>query len=181
MKGEGGMDSEQLLYDRLVNPSPMFSVFVPNEEKVKILSNKLLHEYLYLSDEWREPQRIQGLLQVYLSGIASIFYELPNFGGIIGFINIIPEYKAEITFKLWDRKLWGPTFLRELRDLTDMMMDELRLVRLYSSTPDRKMEKMAHICGFKTECAQKFGFRWNNRYFPLKLLAKTKMIRKRGG
>jgi hypothetical protein len=169
--------TEQARYERLMQPSSMFRIFVPNEEKIKLFSDKLLHEYLYLSDEFREPQRIYGLLQVYLSGIASIFYELPKFGGLIGFINIIPEYKAEITFKLWDRTLWGPTFLRELRDLTGMMMNELRLIRLYSNTPDEKMERMAHLCGFKTECAQKYGFRWNGRYYPLKLLAKTRAIK----
>jgi len=171
------ISTEQAKYERLMQPSSMFRIFVPNEEKIKLLSDKLLHEYLYLSDEYREPQRIQGVLQLYLSGIASILYELPNFGGLIGFINIIPEYKAEITFKLWDLKLWGPTFLRELRDLTEMMMDELRLIRLYSNTPDKKMEKMAHLCGFKTECAQRYGFRWNERYYPLKLLAKTRAIK----
>ena len=170
-------ETEQAMYERLMQPSSMFRIFVPNEEKVKIFSHKLLHEYLYLSDEYRDPQKIEVLLRIYLSGVASIFYELPNFGGLIGFINIVPEYKAEITFKLWDRTLWGPTFLRELRDLTEMMMDELRLIRLYSNTPDKKMEKMAHLCGFKTECAQRYGFRWNGRYYPLKLLAKTRAIK----
>jgi hypothetical protein len=180
MRGEGGMDSEQLLYDRLVNPSPMFSVFVPNEEKVKILSNKLLHEYLYLPDEYREPQKIQGLLQIYLSGIASIFYEFKDFGGVIGFINIIPEYKADIVFKFWDRKLWGPTFFRELKGLIEMIMDELRLIRLSAQSPDKKMEHFAHLCGFKTECSQKYGFKWGGRYYPLRLLAKTRVVHRKG-
>jgi len=170
------VSTEQAKYERLMQPSSMFRIFTPNETKVKILSDKLLHEYLYLSDEFRDPAKIQVLLQIHLSGIASILYELPNFGGLIGFNNIIPEYKAEITFKLWDLKLWGPTFLREVRGLAEMIMDEFRLIRLYSSTPCIKMEKMAHLCGFKTECAQKFGFVWNGKFLPLKLLAKTRSL-----
>lgn len=171
--------TEQDIYKRLMQPSSMFKIFVPTEEKVQMFASKLLHEYLYLSDEYRDPRKIQSIMQIYLSGIASIFYELPSFGGMIGFMNIVPEYKAEITLKLWNLKLWGPTFLRELRDLTEKMMDELRLIRLYSSTPCVKMEKIAHLCGFKTECAQKYGFSWNGKYYPLRLLAKTRAIRRR--
>ncbi len=169
--------TDQAKYERLMQPSSMFRIFVPNEEKIKLLSDKLLHEYLYLSDEYREPQRIQGMLQLYLSGIASIIYEFPNFGGLIGFVNIVPDYKADIMFKLWDRKLWGPTFFRELKGLIEFIMDELRLIRLSVKTPDGKMERMARLCGFKVECSQKFGFRWNARHMPLKLLAKTRAIR----
>ena len=180
MSPDAGISTEQARYNRLLQPSSMFKIFVPTEKKIRLLSSKLLHDYLYLSDEFREPRTIDGMLQLYLSGIASIIYEFPRFGGFIGFVDIVPDYKANISFKLWDRKLWGPTFFRELKDLIELMMDELRLVRLSAKTPDRRMEHMAHLCGFKTECAQRFGFKWDNKYYPLKLLAKTRAI-KRGG
>lgn len=171
------MDNEHERYQRLIHPSSMFSVFVPTEEKVQLFSTKLMHDYLFLSDEFRTPQTINGLLQIYLSGVASIIYEFKDFGGLIGFMNIVPDYKADIMFKFWDRKLWGPAFFRELKDLIEMMMDELRLVRLSAASPDRKMVKMAHYCGFKTECAQRYGFRWNGKYYPLRLLAKTRALK----
>ncbi len=171
------MTNEQAKYERLMQPSSMFRIFVPNEEKIKLLSDKLLHDYLYLSDEFRNPKTIQGILQLHLSGVASIIYEFPGFGGIIGFVNIVPDYRADIIFKFWDRKLWGPTFFRELKGLIEFIMDELRLIRLSVESPDKKMEKMAHLCGFKTECAKRYGFVWGGKYLPLKLLAKTRPIR----
>ena len=112
------MTNEQAKYERLMQPSSMFRIFVPNAEKIKLLSDKLLHEYLYLSDEFRDPKIIQGMMQLYLSGIASIIYEFPNFGGLIGFVNIVPDYKADIMFKLWDRKLWGPTYFQRTEGFT---------------------------------------------------------------
>ena len=169
-------------WTKLTSPGETIAVFQPTPEKIRIWTDKLLHEYLFISDEFRDIHKITQLLQLYLASPNNLFYEFKNFSGILGFLNIIPGYKCEAMYKLWDRKLWGATFLRELKDLATVVMDEFQLVRIYSGTADKKMEKFAHLCGFKTECAQKFGFRWSNKFYSLKLLARTVDRRaKRGG
>ena len=160
-------------WTKLSNPGETIMIFQPTPQKMQILIDRLLHEYLYIPDELRDSQKVTQLLQLYLAGANNLFYEFKNFGGILGFLNIIPEYKCEVIYKLWDMKLWGPTFLRDLKNSIALVIDEFQLIRMYSNTPDKKMERLAHMCGFKTECAQKHGFRWGGKLFPLKLLART--------
>ena len=161
----------------LRNPNKTFKLLQLTDAKFEFLIDKLLHEYLYISDEYRTYDKIKLILQLYFTGVPSIFYEFPNFGGIIGFTNLIPNYKCDIMFKIWDRTVWNATFLRDLKRLINIIMNEFNLVRMSVSIPDKKLEKLAHMCGFKTECAQKYGFKWNGRYYPLRLLAKTRSPR----
>jgi RimJ/RimL family protein N-acetyltransferase len=158
--------------EKVLNPSPLFRHFQPTEEKLKIIAQKLMDEYLYISDEYRDYDIIWKILFSYFNnadgGELSLFYEIGKdggFDGILGFTEIRPTWKASLMFKLWNTKVWGATFARESRQLIEMVMDGLKLVRLETSTPDPRILKMAKICGFSCEGMKELNFVWDKHFY----------------
>ncbi len=145
----------------------IFTKFNPTEDKIKALSKKLMEEPLYLSDEHRDYELIHKILFNGFSNKNNIFYEIGEWGGLVGFVNIIPEYKADMFLKLWDKKLWGITFAKELKKLIKHTMIKYDLKRLASDSQDPRMAKMGKIVGFKVEGRFKYGFCWNKEYHTL--------------
>jgi hypothetical protein len=162
----------------LQRPNKSCTLFQPTPSKVEYFAYKLLNEYLYVSDEFRTPEKITNLTKILIYKPGNIWYELPNFGGMAGFIDIIPGYRCFCILKLWNQDIWGATLARDLKQLVEIIMNEFKLVRVSAHSADKKMEKLAHLCGFKTECAQKYGFQWDGKLYPLRLLAITKSPKK---
>ena len=145
----------------------IFTKFNPTEDKIKALSKKLMDEPLYLPDEFRDYELIHKMLFNNFSNKNNIFWEVGDFGGILGFINIIPTYKCDMFLKLWDKTLWGATFTRELKELIKTTMIKYNLKRLAADSQDIRMAKMGKIVGFKVEGRFKYGFCWNGEYHTL--------------
>ena len=166
-------DPDRVNFVELSKPRKFFKFFDGNPNKVVKLSEKLLLNELYLPDEMRDPQRVAYLLQAYFcGGMFNMFYEIGNFGGIMGVINISPTYKADLIFKLWDKEIWGATLAREIKDVIDLVAKEFQLKRIAGQTPDERMVKMFENFGFKIEGRQKFGFRWNQKDYTNFLMRK---------
>jgi RimJ/RimL family protein N-acetyltransferase len=145
----------------------IFSEFIPTEDKLKILAQKLMEDHLYLSDEFRDYEFIHKMLFTGFSNENNIFYEIGSFDGLIGFANIIPGFKCEIVFKLWNPKLWGFRFKTQFKQLIKTIMGEYNLKRMAGESPDEKMVRLARICGFKTEGRFKHGFSWDKKTYTL--------------
>ncbi len=156
----------------------MFTKFIPTEDKIKALSKKLMQEPLYLSDEYRNYELIHKMLFNNFSNKNNIFYEIGEFGGLLGFLNIVPEYKADMFLKLWDKNLWGATFARGLKKIIKYIMIKYDLKRLASDSQDPRMAKMGKIVGFKVEGRQALGFRWDGELYTL---YKLRILRKELG
>ena len=145
----------------------LFTKFKPTDVKIKELAKKLMEEPLYLSDEYRDYSFIHKMLFNNFGNENNIFYEIGEFGGVLGFVNIIPEYKATALLKLWDKKLWGVAFAKELKELIKHIMIKYNLKRLATDSQDPRMVKLAKIMGFKIEGRFKYGFCWNGEYHTL--------------
>ena len=145
----------------------MFTKFVPTEDKIKSLSKKLMEEPLYLSDEFRDWTLIHKALFNNFGNENNIFYEIGEWGGLVGFMNIIPEFKCEIGFKLWNPKLWGFRFKTQFKQLIKAIMEKYDLKRMAGESPDEKMVRLAKICGFKIEGRFKYAFVWENKMYTL--------------
>ena len=169
-------------WEKLKDPDPMFKPFSPVDstdptdpfyKKVSRLQTLLMKRPLWLSDEYRTPQAINALATSYFSGLAfNIFYEIGDFQGLIGFQNILPEFKCAMTFKIWDKDLWGKTLVRAGKNLVELFIREFRLKRISSVTADDRIKRMAEMIGFEVEGEQPDAFRWNNKFYPLILLGK---------
>ena len=153
---------------RLINPPPLFKLFGGTEEerkaKIMKLAKHLKEDYLMLSDEYRNYAAIYNLLAYYNLPM-HLFYEFGNFSGIIGFTDIIEGHKANIFFKIWDKSIFNKTFMRQIIELCDIVMDELLLKRLSAYTADKRMAKMAKMVGFTENHELKYDFRWDGKLY----------------
>lgn len=167
------IDPKKIDWKRLDAPSSMIRAFVPTKDKMSALLNMLLDMPLYVPDEVRDPNKISVFLASCFSGnIFNRFYELGDFQGWMGFTNILPEYKCDIIFKLWDRNLWGLPFARELKSFINFFMKTFKLKRIGAATPDKIFIKMGRILGFKAEGTQKNAFMWEGKLYNNILLRK---------
>jgi hypothetical protein len=154
---------------------PLFRLFAPSEEKIKFIGKKLMDEYLYVSDEFRNYDDIYRRLLHYANAYnQNVIYEIGNFEGILGFTNIIAGWKSHLTFKLWNKSRWGADFARQSKDFIPEIMDELYLTRLETSSPDPRIVKMARMVGFKNEGTRRLNFSWQGKLFDDTILAIVK-------
>ena len=155
-------------WDRLRLPSEHLKVFVPTTEKVIDFSDRLMKTPLYLSDEHRNPAWVDMLVAAQFAGPNLYWlYEIGNWQGLCGLMDIWPGWKADILFKIWDKGIWGPTLYRELKDRVESLIKEFRLKRLAIQTPDEYMVKMLKRFGFKTEGRFNSAFKWDGKSYTL--------------
>ena len=154
---------------------PLFRLFAPSEEKIKFIGKKLMDEYLYVSDEFRNYDDIYRRLLHYANAYnQNVIYEIGNFEGILGFTNIIAGWKSHLTFKLWNKSRWGADFARQSKDFIHEVMGELHLVRLETSSPDPRIVKMARMVGFKMEGIKQKSFSWQGQFYDETLLVRIR-------
>ena len=145
----------------------LFTKFKPTGDKIKALSKKLMDEPLYLSDEFRDYEFIHKMLFTGFGNENNIFYEIGSFDGLIGFANIVPGFKCDIVFKLWNPKLWGFRFKTQVKQLIRAIMEKYDLKRIATESADERMTRMAKMCGFRTEGRFKHGFSWDKETYTL--------------
>jgi RimJ/RimL family protein N-acetyltransferase len=145
---------------------PLFKPFEPTEEKIMVFAKKLMEEYLYLDDTLRNYEIIHRLLLSFtLNRQGNAIYEIGDFDGILGFTDIIPGWKARLTFKLWNAERWGVDFARQAKNFLGEFMEAFHLVRLESNSPDPRIVKMAKMVGFKVEGMKRFNFSWDKQLY----------------
>ena len=165
------MDESQISY--LKQPGKHLHIFEPTQEKLESLSRKLYLNYLWLPDEYRTPKGIEATMQyLFPYGVdkeirpMNIFYEMGEFQGLLGFVNMIPEYRAELFVKIWDKAIFGPDLAREGKALVKRFMREWKLIRLGFSTPDeRNGNFIARLLGLKNEGTQGKAFKFDGKFF----------------
>ena len=167
------IDQKKIDWKRLDAPSEHIRAFIPTKDKMTALLNILLEMPLYVPDEVRDPDKIAVFLAAcHSENMFNRFYELGNFQGWMGFSNILPEYKCDIIFKLWDKELWGLPFARELKSFINFFMKTFKLKRMGAATPDPVFIQMGRIMGFKVEGTQKNAFMWEGKLYNNILLRK---------
>jgi len=148
----------------------MLHRFKEAERKMEFLTEMLISQPLYLSDEFRDRETIKKILIYYLYGSKSLLYEIGDYGGLLGFIDIYPHYKCRVIMKLWHKALWGATLARELKNFLQDIMQAYDLQRIETDSPDETMVKMAKLVGFKVEGVQKFAFQWDGKLYSKTML-----------
>lgn len=169
---------KEIDWEKIKNPGGIFKLFCEDTKDPIVFHKKwidfkkmLKTKYLYLSDEYRKEGVVDNLMLMFFQGV---FYEIGDFQGIVGFTNIINEHKCTVAFKIWDKKIFGASFVKECKRLLDIYFDEFQLKRMSSSSPDMSMVKLAKIAGFKVEGKEPYAFKWNGKLFPNYLLGKVK-------
>lgn len=172
------LDAQKLDVEKIKNPSPNFKLFAPkpDDERLKTLAEKLHDEKLYLSDEYRDYKIIYPMFQKYFSwqNGFNVFYEYGDFDVVMGFLNIIPEFRASLLFKMINKDSWGKGFVRESKRLIDVFMDAFKLKRLGTESPDEKVVRMAHMVGFQDEGIKIKDFKWDGQLFDVTMMSITR-------
>ncbi len=158
-------DFKKIDWKSMEKPSPLFRVLQRTEAKDKLIAHELMNGFLNLDDNFRNYESIYKSMNFYFLHSFSIFYEVGKFQALLGITNIIPQHKADIMFKIFDKTFWGKGFVRELRSLLKLYMKELQLKRISAESPDPRIVKIAKVAGFKVEGIRNKDFRWNNRLY----------------
>jgi RimJ/RimL family protein N-acetyltransferase len=137
------------------------SVFIPDERKVLDLADKLKNQWAYLSDEYRNDEMITAIILSHLAGPDErMLFEIGDWHGLFGLVNVIPGWKADLFFKIWDKSIWGPDLEREIFDAMGKACDLFNLERVSLSTPDNHTIKIAKAYGFEQEGVLRNSFKW---------------------
>lgn len=151
-----------------------YKPFFPTNEKIAKLTKEFKDGYLNLSDEYRNQYSIYNILLMYFNNPANLFYEIGNFGGVLGFANIVGGHKCDILMKMWDKEIWKPSVVKEAKEIIKTIMDEFKLIRINTETADIRVKKMCTILGFKEDGIREKDFSFDGKKFSLFLLSMEK-------
>jgi len=160
----------------LVEPCGNLKYFLPHmdDERLKQFAHLLMKKDRYISDEMRNYDLIwQMIFQIFYGGKLNLVFELGDFQGLIGFLDIIPGWKCRVMFKIWDKDSWNKDNIRSGRKLIDRIRERLQLIRMETHTADPKMKKLGEMFGFSEEGRMIKSFKWNGEIFDLILLSKV--------
>lgn len=142
------------------------STFVLTTDRARDLIDRLKDTPLYLSDEWREEPMISSILLSHFNGaFDNSFIEIGDWQGLLGLVNIVDGWKADLFFKLWDKSIWGPGLRRELEEALNDLCDEYKLERVSLMTPDEHTAKLARSVGFVDEGKLINSFKWDGKAY----------------
>ena len=139
--------------------------FVPVPEKIDLLVEKLLHDYLWTSDEYRNETTVSRIVAHYVTALNARLYEYGDFDALLVIKGIIPGWKADVTLKIINPKFWGKQAVREFRQFLDYAFREFNLKRISTSTADSRMVAIARMGGFEEDGRYQYGFKWDNNYY----------------
>jgi len=166
-------------WDRLKKPDGPFTPFVPKSKtdiefwnKVVRFEKMLEKKPLFVSDEYRDRAIIEWIMKGYLyGGACNIFYEVGDFGGLVGFLNIREKDKASMMVKVWDRRVLTKQNVRDFIKLARTFVKEFKLKRLGIDTAHEGFARLAETAGMTSEGVLKHDFKWGGRYYDRHLLA----------
>ncbi len=149
----------------------MFKLFEPTEEKIRMIGKHMMHNKLDISDELRHPDIIYPMIFYCCNnGNSNVLYEVEDMKALLGITNILPKFKADVIFKIFDKSFFGYPFIKQVRRLFRSVMREYGLIRLNTVTPDPKMVRVALMCGFEVEGMMPKNFMWNSKVYPLAIM-----------
>ena len=157
----------------LAMPSPRIKLFLAkgfNDERLKVIAEQLYQRPLWIPDEGRNYDAIWQLIYANLINPLNLFYEIGNMDGVIGFVNVFSGHKGEFFIMLFNK--WTHKLNRDVKKLLSIFAETFKIKRLFTQTPDEKMAKLYESLGFKIEGRQKYGFKWDGKFYTNILLRK---------
>ena len=168
------IEEKDINYELLKHPDDrFFSVFKFEDSpefyfKVNKFKKFLMEKYLYTSDEHRTQAGVErGITNLICGPHLKLAYEIGDFQGLIIFTNIVYGHKADMIFKIWDKKLFGKDFVRACQKLVGIVMDNMRLKRVTSHSADPKMVRLSEMAGFKVEGKSPYVMKWDDKFHAL--------------
>ncbi len=149
----------------------IFKPFERDADKFAVVGEKLMKNYLYLSDELRNPDAVAHILHSVFYRRDCEAYELGEMGGFLSFHGIIPGHKCLMMIKIWNTKLWKPSAVKEARQIFADFVSRSRVKRISIETADHHMVKLGQIFGFHVEGIKEMDFKWDGELYDRYILA----------
>ena len=170
------MDVQQL--GTVLEPIGELSFFYPDnseDERLKKFVNLLMKKDRYVSDELRDYDKLwQMVFSIFYGNKINLVFQMGDFQGMLGFLDIIPGWKCRLMFKIWDKTIWNKQNIRDGRTLLDRIFDRFNLIRMEVHSADPVMFKMSKIFGFEEEGRMLKAFKWDGKIYDLALFSKVK-------
>ena len=177
------INPKDINWERLEKPNKYYKILRPDNDspearleffkKLIKLKRGVLKRYLWISDEFRYEAIVDALIESYFKNPPlNLVYEAGDFQGVLGFMSIYPNYKCNMIFKLVDIKLWGNDFRKASKEIMELMIDEFKLRRITTESPDPRIVRMAEMVGFKVEGKMPDCFMWNEKFHTNYILGK---------
>ena len=158
------IDVEKIDIERLKNPTALYHLLDPKPEKLDAFADKLLKGYLYFSDEFRDAEYLKALVyDLYSRRSFNLIYEMGDFKGVVGFMDVVFNHKADMMLKMWDASIWGPDAVGQCRQLIEYIIETFGLTRVGTMTADSRVVRMAKMVGFTEEGTLRRSFKWNGK------------------
>jgi RimJ/RimL family protein N-acetyltransferase len=170
------MDFNVEMMQEITEPQGELQFFYPEsqeDEKLKKFVSYLMKKDRYVSDELRNYDTLwQMVFSIFYGGKINLVFQIGDFQGMIGFLDIIPGWKCRLMFKIWDKAIWNKQNIRDGRKLVDRMFDKFDLIRMEVHSADPVMFKMSKMFGFKEEGRMLKAFKWDGKIYDLALFSR---------
>jgi RimJ/RimL family protein N-acetyltransferase len=128
-----------------------------------------------VSDELRDYDTLwQMVFHMFCGNKINLIFQIGDFQGLVGFMNIIPQWKCSVMLKLWDKEIWKKSHVRDGAKLTDRIFNKFELIRMEGNSPDPRIVKIAQMFGFKEEGIRYKDFKWDGEVFDVTMLSKIR-------
>lgn len=133
--------------------------------RLKELAKYLMTKPYYLSDEYRNYDVIwQMIFDLFFNPNQNhVWLELGDFQGILGWVNIVPGWKADVFFKIWDKSIWKPSLAKSLKQEINNIVKLFDLRRLSLETGHEPSIKLAKMFGFVVEGRLVEAYSWKGK------------------
>jgi hypothetical protein len=136
-----------------------------------MIAKHMMHNKLDISDELRHPDTIYALIFHCINNSSSnILYEVDDMKALLGITNILPKFKADVIFKVFDKSFFGFKFITQVKALFKSVMKEYELIRLNTVSPDPSMVRIAKMCGFEVEGMMPKNFMWASKLYTVAIM-----------
>jgi RimJ/RimL family protein N-acetyltransferase len=146
--------------------------YEPTAENIAQFVDRLMNTPLYTSDELRNREHLTAEVARVCKADNSLVFDMCDGGGLMGFTDIMPEWKCSVFFKIWDPSKWSVGLVKEVKALFEAFAKSTKVFRFETQTADPVVVKMAKIIGFAIEGVLVDAFRWDGRFYNTSLLVK---------
>jgi hypothetical protein len=143
-----------------------------DEKFLKLYIEQMRDDVFHVSDEARTPPIVfNSLLSALDPKNGDEAYEIGD-GGVMLFRGIVDGFKCYMCLIITDITKFGPTLVREARDMIVGVATRHKLRKIEAQTADERIVKLAHLSGFETEGYMSESFLRGGERYGVTLLSR---------
>ena len=140
---------------------------------MRVYNEQMRAALFHVSDEVRFPGAVfSGLMRIFDPAGPHEIWEIGD-DGLLIFRDIADGFKAQMSWILWDTKMWGKDIVRESKRHIEDFANRRKLHKIETQTADERVVKLARLLGFETEGYRTESFLREGKRYGITLLGRT--------